>query len=217
MPSIRCLSLPGITLFSLLLSPLSYTSQADIRYSCIDFPYDNAYINTKNPTITGSLYDSKQRAVSGETVHIFLNNEFVGSTRSNDHGVYSYTLPQELADGPYVIYVSCKDSGLQIPAVIMYIDTSIPLTTVTFPEENEAISMSVLRITGTTEQDASVTVYINEDTYGQMCYADQGGAWSLDCELQDGTHTVTAQASNRAGNQGPLSNIRHFVVTILNQ
>lgn len=216
MSFIKGLFLGHLILFWVLLHTISYTHQVDIRYSCIDFPYDDAYINSKAPTITGSLYDAEKRPVAAETVQIFLNNELVGSAISNPYGIYRYTLPQELEDGSYRVFVFCLDSGIELCPVTMYIDTKIPLTAIILPEENESISTSMVTITGTTEQDALVTVYINEDTYGQICYADQGGAWSLDCELPDGRYTVTAQATDRAGNQGPLSKIRNFVVTIVN-
>lgn len=197
----------------LLHEKICHTQTVDIGYSTIDFPYNNAYINTKQPTITGSLYNERQQVVFGETVHFFLNGELIGSTSSDEHGIYSYTLEKQLLDGVYAVTVLCVDSEVIMGPIQMNIDTSIPTTIILYPNENDTIQTNIFTVLGTTEKYAMVTTYLDNDTYGQICYADQGGAWSIDYPLENGAHTLMANAIDIAGNQGPLCDTLNFTVS----
>lgn len=194
---------------------ICHTQTVDIGYSTIDFPYNDAYINTMRPTITGSLYNEYKQAVIGETVQIFLNGNLVGSTTSSRHGIYTYTLEQDLIDGVYTVSIICIESGVAMGPVSMNIDTRIPMTTIVYPQENSTVQADSFIVSGTTEPYAMVTTYLDNDVYGQICYADQGGAWSIDYPCEHGAHTIVAHAIDIAGNQGPLSNIQHFFVDLV--
>lgn len=198
-----------------LCLPIMCHFRVDPRYSTLDFPHDNAYINTRQPIITGSLYDQYLKAVVGETIHIFINGSRTGSTRSNEYGIYRCILEQPLDDGVYTISILCVESEMTIGPVSMTIDTSLPTTTIVYPQENDRIHATLVSVSGMTEPYAMVTTYVDNDIYGQICYADQGGVWSIDYPAKEGFHTIVAHASNRAGTQGPLSKVQHFFVDVV--
>ncbi len=183
--------------------------------SSINFPYQEAYINATRPTITGSLFDENYNPVSNETVEIFLNDLLIGTTTSNNDGIYALQVEQDLPDDQYNVTVFCLESQTLLGPNTFTIDTTLPSVVIVYPGEHEIIQSSTFTMSGVTEANAMVETFLDDDAYGLACYADDAGNWSIDYAADSGLHSIKAQSTDRAGNQGPLSAIRSFTITVL--
>ena len=84
------LSSHRIFFLSIILSSACsvYSGVVSDANSTIDFPHDQAYINTNQPTIVGTLRDENGNPVINETVQILIDGAAVGTTTSDDNGIY---------------------------------------------------------------------------------------------------------------------------------
>jgi hypothetical protein len=180
--------------------------------STIDFPHDQAYINTKQPTIIGTLRDAKGDPVPKETVQIFINDNQIGAAVSDPNGIYRFPVTSELLDGQYNLSIFCVESQAVIESNEFTIDTTIPSIVITYPQEGDIVATNVVTFLGTTEQEAMVITFLDDDTFGQICYADEYGNWSIEYEVDNGDHTFAAQSTDIAGNQGYMSPVVKFSV-----
>lgn len=187
----------------------------NISYSTINFPYHLAFINATRPTITGSLLDDNQNPAGNETVEIFVNGARIGTTTSNNDGIYEFHIEKDLPDGVYVVTVFCVESQSLLGPNSFTVDTTLPLITLVSPSENEIIPNTTFTASGITEANAMVETFLDDDTYGSVCYADESGNWSIEYSADSGLHTLKAQATDLAGNQGPLSDPRSFIITFI--
>ena len=183
--------------------------------SAIDFPFDGAYINTSTPTIVGSLEDANNNPVTGESVQIKINGVTVATVTSDSNGVFSYQLSSALDDGSYTVAAHCVQSNVNLTTNGFVVDTTPPAAPViTFPSEDYTDNSSTVIVTGTTEADATITVFMDDDTFGEICYADDSGNWSIEYDgLANGSHTVSAQATDLAQNAGSVSDVTTFTVS----
>lgn len=184
----------------------------NIPYSSIDFPYNNAYINTAIPTIIGTLFDDNRQVVTGQTVHIFINDMQIGSSVSDDRGIFRFVITDGFADGSYSLRVLCFESQVYLGPIQFVVDTTLPLTVILYPEDGSTVTTNAFTVYGTTETNAMVTIFLDDDTYGENCYADESGHWTNDCFLANGSHAIVAQAIDIAGNQGPTCAQQMFLV-----
>ncbi|GAB3203148.1 hypothetical protein GCM10027293_31930 [Pontibacter aydingkolensis] len=128
-----------------------------------------------------------------------------------------YTI-NSLADGEHTIAVKAKDAAGNIdetPATYTWtIDTKAPAAPLVLtPAEDALLNTGKPTITGTTEANATVTVY-NESTQFGTTTAGADGNWSFTpaTALADGTLQITARATDAAGNTGNASAVRTFTI-----
>lgn len=183
--------------------------------SAINFPYEGAYINTSTPTVAGSLVDSNYNVVVGETVNISINGVNVATVTSDGNGVFSYQLSAALSDGSYTVGAHCVQTNVNLTTNNFVIDTVAPdAPVIGYPAANDTVTSSTVIVTGTTEPNATITTFMDGDTFGAVCYADGNGNWSNEYDgLANGAHSVTAQASDLAGNTGSVSAATDFTVS----
>lgn len=180
--------------------------------SSFNFPFDGSYVNTESPTIVGTLLNAHAHPVAGETITILLDTTSVGTTTSDSNGVFSLTLNSALSNDSHTLSGYCIESQIDLPSVNFTIDTATPATpTITSPSVLGTVSGS-FTVTGTSEPYATIATYLDNDPYGQVCYADETGAWSIDYTASVGTHTLIAQATDLAGNQSSSTLARIFTV-----
>ncbi|MCC7414804.1 MAG: hypothetical protein IT346_01805 [Epsilonproteobacteria bacterium] len=180
--------------------------------SAIVFPFEGNRVNTPTPVVVGSLLDSAFNAVSDETVTLKIDSSTVASPTSDSNGIFSYT-SSSLSDATHIADAHCVQSSVDLTTNNFTIDTVAPSApAITAPAENEMVTTSLVTISGTSEPDATVTTFMDGDTYGDVHYADGSGNWAVEYELSNDTHTITAQASDLANNTGSVSAERHFTV-----
>ena len=194
---------------------LHRSGNVDAANSNIDFPFEGADINTSTPTIVGSLENSANYPVVGETLQIKINGVNIASVTSDSNGVFSYQVSTALSDGDYTVGAHCVQSNVDLTTNDFTIDTTPPAApTITSPLQDASGLSSTVIVTGTTEPYATITVFLDGDTFGDITYADPYGNWSIEYDgLSDGSHSVTAQATDLAENTGPVSSETDFTVS----
>jgi hypothetical protein len=206
------------TLFNVqaLRTPMPVRSgNVNAANSAINFPYEGAYINTSTPTIVGSLVDSNFNVVVGETVNISINGVNIATVTSDSNGVFSYQVSAALSDGSYTVGAHCVQTNVDLATNDFIVDTVAPAAPViVYPAASDTVTSSTVIVTGTTEPNATITTFMDGDTFGDVCYADEYGNWSNEYDdLANGSHSVTAQASDVAQNTGPVSAATVFTVS----
>ncbi|EPN6134609.1 Ig-like domain-containing protein [Enterobacter asburiae] len=166
---------------------------------------------------------------AGQTVTISLNGKIYSAT-VDDSGNWTYTVPSEdlvhLKDGDASVQVSVTNvNGNSASAGREYsVDVTAPSVTInTLAADdilNAAEAQSDLTVSGTTTAEAgqTVTVTLNGKDYTTTAGAD--GSWTLSvpaadlAALGDGSVTVTASVSDKAGNPATVDHTLTVDVTV---
>ncbi|WP_236307894.1 BapA/Bap/LapF family large adhesin [Enterobacter bugandensis] len=197
--------------------------QAPVIVSVIDDvlnttgPVDqNGLTNDRAPTLNGT-------GEPGSTITIFNGSDIIGTVAVPSSGLWSFTPPSPLADGTYVLTATATDAAgnpsEQSNAWTIIVDGTAPAAPVItqvvddVPERtgsldlNETTNDSTPTLSGTAEANATVTIRVDGVDIGTTV-ADGLGAWSFipDTPLAEGQHTLTAVATDAAGNISGVSN-----------
>ena len=170
---------------------------------------DHITVDT-TPTLEGT-------AAAGTTVEIFDAGISLGTTVAGADGTWSFTTTG-LADGTHSLTATATDpSGNTSPAstpLAVTIDTTAPaLPTIDLAaasdsgqsDSDDLTAATALTLSGTAEAGTTVEVFDGAASLGTTV-ADGGGAWSLLAgSLAEGSHTLTARATDTAGNTSPAS------------
>jgi MYXO-CTERM domain-containing protein len=123
-----------------------------------------------------------------------------------------------LSDGQHRLEVRARTATNELdttPASYLWtVDTVAPLAPqVASPANGAVLSSGQVTVTGTAEPGATVTVILDSGIAGTVT-ADAMGAFSLalPTTVADGAHTVSARATDAAGNVGPISAVNGFTV-----
>lgn len=197
--------------------------QAPVIVSVIDDvlnttgPVDqNGLTNDRAPTLNGT-------GEPGSTITIFNGSDIIGTVAVPSSGLWSFTPPSPLADGTYVLTATATDaagnpSG-QSNAWTIIVDGTAPAAPVItqvvddVPERtgsldlNETTNDSTPTLSGTAAANATVTIRVDGVDIGTTV-ADGLGAWNFtpDTPIAEGQHTLTAVATDAAGNISDVSN-----------
>ena len=162
------------------------------------------------PTIAGT-------AEAGATVLLFDGATQIGKAVANASGAWSIT-SDKLLDGAHHLTAITQDAaGNQSAAsaeLLVTIDTGVsilsapaldPLSDSGRSQSDGITNVTAPHLTGTTEAGATVTVYDNGMQVGTVV-ADDKGAWSINLKgLAVGPHSLTAKATDVAGNVSQAS------------
>ena len=167
------------------------------------------FTGTADPGATVVLHDSDGTTVLGT------------GTADNATGAWSITTTGPLSEGTHTITAQATGpsgvAGVASAGLVVTIDTSPPGTSTPAldPASDTGSSNSdgltadnTPTFTGVTEPGSSVTLYDTDDTtvIGTGLADAVTGRWSITASaLADGGHTVSAQATDAAGNVGPVS------------
>ncbi len=155
--------------------------------------------NDNTLTLTGT-------AAANSTVKVFDGTTQIGTATANSNGAWSYTTAA-LADGAHNLTAKATDAAGQTSAasaaLALKIDTTAPnAPTVAAPTNNASGGVN---LTGTAEANSTVKVFDGTAQIG-MATANSNGAWSLTTgALATGNHSITAKATDAAGNTGAAS------------
>ncbi|WP_225409064.1 adventurous gliding motility protein AgmC [Stigmatella hybrida] len=175
-------------------------------------PANGSLTNDNTPTFSGT-------AEPGTTVTLSLDGtEFATGIPVDASGNWSYTPTTPLADGTYAV------SAVAIDAVgnaseasntnTFTVDATAPAAPViTSPADGSSTGDSTPTISGTAEPGTTVTVIIDGTPVG-TAPVDASGNWTFTppTPLPEGPHTVTATATDPAGNTGPASQPVDFII-----
>ncbi|WP_320726661.1 BapA/Bap/LapF family large adhesin [Enterobacter sp. 118C5] len=197
--------------------------QAPVIVSVIDDvlnttgPVDqNGLTNDRAPTLNGT-------GEPGSTITIFNGSDIIGTVAVPSSGLWSFTPPSPLADGTYVLTATATDAAgnpsgqsnawtiivdgtaPEAPVITQVVD-DVPGRTGSL-DLNETTNDSTPTLSGTAAANATVTIRVDGVDIGTTV-ADGLGAWSFtpDTPIAEGPHTLTAVATDAAGNISGVSN-----------
>jgi len=177
--------------------------------------YVNAAHNTASQALTGT-------AVAGATVTVYDGATALGTTTANaTTGQWSYTLGS-LADGGHSLSATATTSAgvsAKSAALGFTVDTIAPTAPTGLADSaivggvvDAAHDTASQALTGTAEAGSTVTVYDGAAKLG-VASASSAGQWSYTLgQLADGAHSLTATATDAAGNLGAASSALSFTV-----
>jgi uncharacterized repeat protein (TIGR01451 family) len=176
-------------------------------------PTNGSTTSNLRPPVTGT-------AEPGATVTVSIDGAAVGMATADGSGNWSFTPSANLAPGTHTVSARATDAGGNLsPASAtntFTIDTTPPSApVVTAPANGSATSNVRPPVTGTAEPGATVTVSLDGMVVGTTT-ANGSGAWTFTppADLTAGTHTVTARATDAAGNASPVSATNTFTVDL---
>ncbi len=177
---------------------------------------DNITSNTK-PIITGT-------AEAGATVKIYNGAIEVGTGIANASGDYNITLTSALNEGVNNLSAKATDTAGNTSTVSselnITIDTTTPSPTIALAAASNSGSDNTDKITnittpiitGTAEADATVKIY-NGTTEVGSATADASGNYIITVTaLNEGTHKLTAIATDTAGNTSAASSALNITI-----
>ncbi|WP_272947538.1 Ig-like domain-containing protein [Pantoea sp. A4] len=172
---------------------------------------DGDITNDATPVLSGT-------AEIGSTVYIYDGSDTpIGSLIVADDGAWSFTLPP-LGEGGHSITTVVTDaagnSSAATAAITFTVDTIAPEAVTDLVAEDAdgnplsgATSDNVPVLNGTAEAGAIVTLYDGDNPIGSVQADATSGAWSFTVpQLADGSHTLSALATDAAGNVSPAGN-----------
>ena len=176
-------------------------------------PADGARINTANPSLSGTVE-------AGSTVYIYVDGALIGTHpgSATAGGTWSYASPT-LADGSHTVRASASDpAGNLSPdsATNTFTVDRIPpaAPTIAAPVSGSATADNTPTISGAAEAGSTVAVTIDGAVAGTAT-TDGSGAWTFTtAALADGSHTVSATATDAVGNLSPASVTINFTVDV---
>lgn len=174
----------------------------------ITTPIDGTLSNQSNQTVSGTTEPGLTVLVTFTNSSGVIATETATSDATGNWTLISPALP----DGAVTITAESTDlagnSGSD--AVVITIDTTAPAVAITTPTNGAASTIAPAAIAGTAEQGSSVTITLTDEngtatTLGTVVATD--GTWSQDIEsiLAEGTYTITATATDDAGNTASTS------------
>src|SRR5205807_6543657 len=171
-------------------------------------PAANANLTTTTPTITGTAADTNLQNV---TVSID-GGSFVLATGTTSWSFTTSTLTQ----GAHTVQAKATDKAGNTATTAnrtFRVDTVAPAAPViTVPAASAFVNTGTPTISGTAEANSVVTVKEGVTTLGTAT-TNAAGSWSLtSSSLSQGSHTITATATDAAGNTSPASAVRTLTV-----
>ncbi len=173
-------------------------------------PANGATINNATPSYQGTSGNNL-------TITVYVDGTSIGTTISSAGGAWSLAQPTALSDGAHSVRATATDNGVTSgfsSTNSFTVDAAAPAAPVLLtPANGSTTNDNTPTITGTAEANATVTVSIDGAPAGTTAAA-AGGAWSFTpgTPLSTGAHTVSATATDQAGNTSPPSNTNSFTV-----
>jgi len=141
-------------------------------------------------------------------VEVFDGTTSLGSTAADGSGHWSLPLGTALADGSYSLTATATDAAGNISAAsaAMHVELDTQKPAAPSLDVPPLANDSTPILTGTAEAGSTVEVFDGTVSLGKAM-ADANGAWSLDptTGLADGAHSLTAVATDKAGNASDAS------------
>lgn len=157
--------------------------------------------NQATPTVSGT-------AEPGATVTVNIDGNVVGQATADSTGAWSLPTTATLVDGEHHVTTTATDTagntGSPSADVTFTVDTLSPGKPVIITPAMGAMTTSTPTFTGTAEPNALVAIIIDGQTVATV-QANGSGDWlyTPGAPLVDGSHTVTARATDAAGNASP--------------
>ena len=184
--------------------------------------------STDSGTVGDHITNANTLALTGtaeanSTVKVFDGTTLLGSVVANSSGAWTYTTAA-LANGAHSLTATASDAAANTSAasaaLTVTIDTVAPAAPVitSFTPDTGTVgdgitNANTLALTGTAETNSTVKVFDGTTLLGSVV-ANSSGAWTYTtAALANGAHSLTATASDAAGNTGVASAALAITVT----
>ncbi len=199
----------------LKVDPLSFTYAAEPGYNQL--------------TISGSVRDGsigeplqiKYIIVKDDDTSATVTQDVYDTVATGDNGFFSMTTIIDESSYPlgrYTIDVTVNDSvygheQLQTLSFDVVDKTAPAAPAITSPGNGQMINDTTPTVSGTSEAGATVTIVLDGTDAGTAVAAGDGSwTWTAASALTEGTHTLTARATDGAGNVGAHSSPYTFIL-----
>ena len=164
--------------------------------------------NDNTLTLTGT-------AEANSVVKVYDGATLLNSVTADGTGAWSYTT-MALSNGTHSLTATATDAagntGVASAALSVTVDTVAP--TVPLITSDVVVNTNQIALTGTAEANSVVKVYDGATLLNSVT-ADGTGAWNYTtAALANGTHNLTATATDAAGNAGVASSVLEVVVDL---
>jgi len=157
-------------------------------------PLNGAKLNTTGITVSGTVSDA-----TVTSVEILVDNISQGNAALNNT---AWTKALTLAQGSHTITAKAKDgaNNTSSTSISVIMDATAPTVSITSPANNANLNTSNVGITGTAaDANGIASVHVSIDN-GLFTLASGTTSWSFSATFANGTHTITAKATDMAGN-----------------
>jgi hypothetical protein len=175
-------------------------------------PADGLLTNNARPTFSGT-------AEANSTITLRLNGNSIGTALATG-GQWSLTPSSDLTDGSYQLTATATDAALNSStasvARTLTVDTTPPSRpTISQPVSGLLTNNPRPTISGTTEENTVVTVFLNGTSLGHATVG--GTTWSLQpaTDFPGGTSSITAIATDAALNLSALSLATSLTIDVI--
>ncbi|UQZ84602.1 Endo-1,4-beta-xylanase A precursor [Paenibacillus konkukensis] len=174
-------------------------------------PANGLQANTSLPTISGT-------AEPGTAVTIRLDGMDAATVTAAADGSWTWTPDAALSEGAHTVSASATDAagntGSFSAEHTFKVDTTAPVTPVLVaPTNGEWTNAAAPTISGTAEPGTVATIRLDGTDAATVTVAGDGSwSWMPSSALTEGAHTVSAGATDAAGNTGGFSAEHTFTV-----
>jgi len=180
----------------------NFTINTSVPWVDVVTPANGSTINDNTPVLAGTTDPNL-------TVIISMDGTPIDTIIADQYGAWSTVQPTPLSNGQHTVSAKAIDAQGQfaIDANIFYIDTTPPSITITTPVDGSTISDNTPLIYGVTEPFLQVIIKM-DGTPIDTVTSDGAGNWSTvqPTPLADGAHSVSATATDDAGNSATDTN-----------
>lgn len=178
----------------------------------VDAPVDGSRINDSTPTYSGTIATPLP---SGTEVAISVDGAEVGRATPDGLGNWSFTAATPLANGTHSVNALAINPSQGVQSTrsntnTFTVDVTPPAVAVTAPADGAQLNNTTPTYSGTVSDDGpgplTVTVSVDGVSLGNATVT--GGTWTFTqpLPLTQGSHTVTATATDDVGNTASDSN-----------
>lgn len=160
------------------------------------------------------------QAEPGSHVTVYEDSTVLCTTTATASGTWSCTPSQPLTPGPHSVLATATDAAANVSPPSAWraftVDATAPaVPTMTDPRPSQSLATASPHIHGTAEPGSTVSVYVDGET-APACTAVvmENGAWSctVSAVLAEGTHSVTAIATDAVGNTSQRASLTAVTV-----
>ncbi|MHA7628969.1 kelch repeat-containing protein [Corallococcus sp. M7] len=179
----------------------------------VQFPAPGYAQRTTTPLVSGN-------AESGSTVTLFVDGVLVGTTPTYNGGRWDFPLETPLAQGIHSVTAYATDEAgnrsPEYPTYTFTVDSIAPdAPVVKTPAPGAVVNTSGPTVSGTAEPGSTVTLTLDGRLVATVVASDTG-TWSttMSVVLLTGSYTLTAHATDAAGNPSQESSAHAFRVDL---
>ncbi|MFY2561548.1 Ig-like domain-containing protein, partial [Corallococcus terminator] len=177
----------------------------------ISVPANNAVVARTRPDFSGT-------AEVGSRVSIFIDGLEAGPLTVSDTGAWAYTPATALTQARHDVQVRATDLAGNVgdlsSARSFRVDTTLPISQVSAPAQNETLTTATPRISGTSEAESTIFIRLDGAALANVT-VDGAGNWSYapTAPFAHGQHAMQVNAVDLAGNVGPTI-VRNFTLDL---